>query len=377
MIYFDNASTTKPSAEILKNVLLNIEQDYANPSSLHSLGFSVERKIKESKMLFAKYLGVNYDEIYFTSGGTESNNLAIQGVLNARFRTHNHIITVKTEHPSVKMTVAAFEQKGFEIDYINVDGKGYIEKSHLKELIKENTSIVSVMDTNNETGTIQDIEEIGKIIKEKNKDTMFHVDGVQAFGKKAIQLKYVDLLSFSGHKIHSLGGIGGLYIKKRTKINPMLFGGSQQNSVRPGTENVIGILAFTDATKRCFESMQARSHHVNTLRNRLLQIKDRIEAVYVNSDEENGSPYILNISFLGIKSEVLLHSLESDNIYVGTGSACSGKSDSVLKYMGHTEDIYGSAIRFSFCHENTIEEVDTCILSLEKYVEFLRKFKRR
>jgi len=377
LIYFDNASTTKPSSETLKNVLLDMEYNYANPSSLHNLGFSVEKKIKESRMLFAKYLGVNYDEIYFTSGGTESNNLAIQGVLNAMFRTHNHIITVKTEHPSVRSTVMAFERKGFEVDYISVNKKGYIDKDHLKSLIKENTALVSVMDTNNETGVIQDINEIGKIIKEKNKSTMFHVDGVQAFGKKTIQLKYVDLLSFSGHKIHSLGGVGGLYIRKGTKINPILFGGSQQNSVRPGTENVIGILSFASAAKECFENMEARSGHVKALQNRLLQVKDKIESVHINSDEENGSPYILNISFLGTKGEVLLHSLENDSIYVGTGSACSGKADSILKHMGYTEDIYGSAIRFSFCHENTIEEVDICISSLQKHVEFLRKFKRR
>ena len=377
-IYLDNASTTKPSSQVIEKVIDETKNSYANPSSLHGMGLSVEKKIKEAKVIFAKYLGANPQEIYFTSGGTESNNLAIQGAFNSRLRTHDHIITAKTEHPSVLSTVKMFEQKGYEIEYVNVDKKGYIDKEHLSNLIKEKTAIISIMDTNNETGTIQDINSIGKLIKEKNNSTVFHVDGVQAFGKKKINLKYVDLFSFSGHKIHATKGVGGLYVRKGTKLNALLFGGDQQNAIRPGTENTVGILAFAVATQDCYNNMEERHAYVKTLRSRLLEIKNKIELININGDEDAGSPYILNVSFLGVKGEVLLHSLEQEGIYVGTGSACSSKSShNILSHMGHADNIYSSAIRFSFSHENTLSEVDTCINSLQKSVEFLRKFTRK
>lgn len=378
IIYLDNASTTKPSQKVIKQALYDMEYYYANPSSLHNMGLQIEIKIKQTKYIFAKYLNVAPDEIFFTSGGTESNNLAIQGAFNARLRSHNHIITAKTEHPSVLSTIKVLQQKGYKVDYLDLDDKGYICENNLLNLINNKTAIVSIMDTNNETGVIQNINKIGKLIKEKNSSTIFHVDGVQAFGKKSLNLKYVDLFSFSSHKIHGIKGVGGLYVKRGVRINPLIFGGNQQNTLRPGTENTVGIMSFGRAAQECYENMERANNHVILLRNRLLKIKDKIEHVHVNSDVVNGSPYILNLSFLGVKGEVLLHTLEASGIYVSTGTACSNKNQhNVLRYMVDNKDIYTSSIRFSFSYNNTINEIDKCIEVLQKSVIKLRRIKKR
>lgn len=378
IIYLDNASTTKPSKEVIEEALYHMEHSFANPSSLHNMGLDIEKKIKLTKYIFAKYLNVSPDEIYFTSGGTESNNLAIQGAFNTRLRTHDHIITVKTEHPSVLSNIKLLEQKGYKVNYLDVDEKGYICENNLLNLMNNRTAIVSIMDTNNETGVIQNINKIGKLIKEQNSSTIFHVDGVQAFGKKSLNLKYVDLFSFSSHKIHGLKGVGGLYVKRGVRITPIIVGGNQQNGIRPGTENTMGIITFGKAAQECYENMHKYNNHVISLRNRLLEIKNKIEDVHINSDEVNGSPYILNLSFLGVKGEVLLHTLEQSGIYVSTGTACSNKNQhNVLRHMINDKDIHTSSIRFSFSHNNTIDEIDKCIEVLQKSVEKLRRFKKR
>lgn len=376
IIYLDNASTTKPSKEVKEILLHTIEDFYGNPSSLHNIGLHVEKKIKDAKLNIANHLNVSHDELYFTSGGTESNNIAIQGVVKSRLRNYNHIITVKTEHPSVTSTVKYLEKIGCKIDYVAINEKGYVCKDNLLNLIKDETGLISIMHTNNETGVMQNINELGSIIKEKNNNTLFHVDGVQAFGKINLNLKYVDLLSFSSHKIHGLKGIGGLYIRNGVRILPILFGGNQQNSIRPGTENTIGILSLEKAAQKAYENLEKRNKHVNMLKNRLLEVKNVIQDVHINSDELNGSPYILNISFLGVKGEVLLHSLEQDGIYVSTGAACSGRgSYNILEHMSNNKDINTSAIRFSFSYQNTLCEIDKCIDSLQRNVKLLRRFR--
>ena len=377
MIYLDSASTTKPSPAVVEVVTKSMEEKYFNPSSMHSKGHMVEGVLKDIKEKFADYLNVLPDEIIFTSGGTESNNLAILGAAKAQ-KKKNHIITVKTEHPSVQCSVASLKKQGYKVDYLDTDKWGYVDKTKLKELISEETVLVSIMDVNNEIGVVQDITEIGRIIKKANPEVIFHVDGIQSFGKRRISLKHVDMFSFSSHKIHGPKGAGALYVRNGVKMHPLVFGGEQQKKLRPGTENTFGIFGFAKATEEAYTNMEQRQDHVQTLRDRLLVITKVLPDVVVNSDIVNGSPYILNISFLGVKGEVLLHSLSQDGIYVATGAACSKKTiSSVLKSLGAAKEIHESAIRFSFCYENTAEDIDKTIEVVKKHVEFLRKYVRK
>lgn len=378
MIYFDNASTTKVSHEVSEKVIFMLEKCYGNPSSLHKLGFEAEKEIKEAKKNICDFLKIDINDLFFTSGGTEANNLAIFGSAYANKRKGRNIITMPIEHQSVIMPFKKLEEDGFNVIYLDVDNRGYIDKNKLIENLNDETILVSIMYVNNEIGTIQDIEDIGNIIKKKNKDIIFHVDAVQAFCKHNINIKNIDLLSISGHKIHAPKGIGALYIKKGTKITPILFGGEQQNRIRPGTENSPGIAAFGMACKIAAKNMELNFKKVKNIKSTLMNIVNLIEGVKINGDAENASPYILNMTFEDVKSEVLMHKLEEYEIYVSTGSACSSSQKKHLNAVDilNKEKTEGT-VRFSFCDENTVEEAEKCVEILKEIIPFLRRFKQR
>lgn len=384
MIYLDNCSTTKPREEVIKIISESMNEDFGNPSSLHRLGMKAEKKIKEAREYIAKYLNVSSGEIYFTSGGTESNNIAIQSVVNKQQKRGKHIITTKIEHPSVLNIMKYYEQQGFEVSYLNVDRNGYISLEELKTSIKDTTILVSIIHVNNEIGTIQPISEIGKIISEVNPNVLFHVDGVQGFGKVDISLKSsgIDSYSFSGHKIHGPKGIGGLYIDKKNTLSPIVFGGNQEKGLRSGTENLTGIIGFGEAVRIMTDKIKDESDHVYKLKRYFMdRIKETIEDIKFNSLlDERFSPYILNISFNHVRGEVLLHYLEDKDIYVSTSSACSSKGTEkshVLKSICLKNEEIEGAIRFCFSYENTMEDMEYTIQILKQSIAEIRQITMR
>lgn len=372
-IYLDNSATTKPYKEVVEKMIFALENDYANPSSLHKKGLEVEKNIKKIREDIARTLGVKEKEIYFTSGGTESNNSIIRGVLDKR---KNHIITTKIEHPSVLDTIKTLEKEGIEVTYLDVDSEGKIDINSLKSSIKENTILVSVMHVNNEVGSIQPISEVGKYLKTLKEKVYFHVDAVQSFGKINFKpSKYnIDFMSVSGHKIHGPKGIGFMYIKESSKVKPLFTGGGQEFGFRSGTENIPGIYGLGEAIRITNENLDKNIQKIDSLKNLLKsEILNNIENVKINSPED-GVCHILNVSFLGVKGEVLLHYLEQKDIYVSTGSACSSKKKGsyVLNAMNLSKDEIEGAIRFSLSCFNTEEEILETIKVLKSSVEDLR-----
>lgn len=372
-IYLDNSATTKPYKEVVEKMIFALENDYANPSSLHKKGLEVEKNIKKIREDIARTLGVKEKEIYFTSGGTESNNSIIRGVLDKR---KNHIITTKIEHPSVLDTIKTLEKEGIEVTYLDVDSEGKIDIDSLKSSIKENTILVSVMHVNNEVGSIQPISEVGKYLKTLKEKVYFHVDAVQSFGKINFKpSKYnIDFMSVSGHKIHGPKGIGFMYIKENSKVKPLFTGGGQEFGFRSGTENIPGIYGLGEAIRITNENLDKNIQKIDSLKNLLKsEILNNIENVKINSPED-GVCHILNVSFLGVKGEVLLHYLEQKDIYVSTGSACSSKKKGshVLNAMNLSKDEIEGAIRFSLSCFNTEEEILETVKILESSVEDLR-----
>ncbi|WP_058485396.1 cysteine desulfurase family protein [Defluviitalea phaphyphila] len=381
-IYFDNAATTKVSSSVVKKMIDIFEKDYGNPSSLHIKGVEAEKYIKETTKILSSLLNVSEDEIFYTSGGTESNNLSIIGTARAYHRRGKHIIVSKIEHPSVYRVFKYLEEEGFEVSYVSVDSSGYINEDELKQLIRQDTILVSILHVNNEIGTIQNIDRIGKIIKSTNKNTIFHVDAVQSFGKIKIPAKKwnIDLLSISSHKFHGPKGIGALYKNKEIRLKPLIFGGNQQKGLRSGTENVPGIAGLGIAAKNAYDDLENINKHLYSLKNELWKgIKENISDVYINGPEiKKGAPHILNIRFDDIRGEVLLHALEAKKIYVSTGSACSSNqphpSDTLMAIGLDNKKIQGS-VRFSFSKYNTLEEVELCVQALKEIVSTLRMFK--
>lgn len=372
-IYLDNSATTKPYKEVVEKMIFALENDYANPSSLHKKGLEVEKNIKKIREDIARTLGVKEKEIYFTSGGTESNNSIIRGVLDKR---KNHIITTKIEHPSVLDTIKTLEKEGIEVTYLDVDSEGKIDIDSLKSSIKENTILVSVMHVNNEVGSIQPINEVGKYLKTLKEKVYFHVDAVQSFGKINFKpSKYnIDFMSVSGHKIHGPKGIGFMYIKESSKVKPLFTGGGQEFGFRSGTENIPGIYGLGEAIRITNENLDKNIQKIDSLKNLLKsEILNNIENVKINSPED-GVCHILNVSFLGVKGEVLLHYLEQKDIYVSTGSACSSKKKGshVLNAMNLSKDEIEGTIRFSLSCFNTEEEILETIKVLKSSVEDLR-----
>lgn len=375
MIYFDNASTTRMSEQVMEYMYEFMKKNFANPSSLHSLGFEAEKEITRARKIIASAIRADAEEIYFTSGGTEANNTAILGTADAYRRRGKRVVTMNIEHPSVTDSCKELERRGFEVVTLGVDEKGYIDIDELEKAVNEDTILVSIMYVNNEVGTVQDIEKIYSVIKNKNPRCVFHTDCVQAFCKHPVNSRYADIITMSGHKICSAKGVGAMYIKKGVRVNNLHFGGGQEKGFRPGTENTYGIAAMGKAVEIAFANVESNYERVSEVKNTLMQITDKLENVYVNGDSEKGSPYILNLSFKDVKGEVLLHALENEDIYVATGSACSSRAKEKKKIVDYITDGRGTnAVRFSFSAENTVEEAEKVVESLVKNVPLLRRF---
>ena len=374
-VYFDNAATTKPLDDVIKIYCDMAQKQYGNPSSLHKMGINAENEIKKAASSLADLMGVSPDELLYTSGGTESNNLAVFGIARENKLRNAHVVTTVMEHPSVLECFKALEKRGVQVSYLKTDEKGYICLNELKNVIKSNTILVSVVHVCSETGTVQRIREIGQSIKEINNNTIFHVDGVQSFGKYKIDLNNskIDLFSFSSHKIHGIKGIGCLYVKNGIHITPALYGGAQQRGVRPGTENTAAIAAFTAAAQAAYADMDKNFIKVSEIRNKLLEINDFTQ-ININGDYSNGSPYILNISFIGFTGEVILNALSNEGIYVSTGSACNErrKKENALLRMGLSKERADSAVRFSFSYLNSLSDAEVCLDVLKKVLPLIR-----
>ena len=380
-IYLDNSATTKPYKEVIEKMVYALSTDYANPSSLHKKGIEVEKNIKEIRRNIARTLCVKDKEIYFTSGGTESNNAIIRGVVALNKKRKNHIISTVIEHPSVLNTLKDLEEEGFEVTYLNVDKYGKINLEELKQAIKPTTCLVTIMHVNNEVGSIQPIQEIGKYLKTLNDKVYFHVDAVQSYSKINFKpSRYnIDFMSVSGHKLHGPKGIGFMYIRENNRIKPMLTGGGQEIGIRSGTENTPGIYGLGEAINIINQNLDEKIEKIANLKNLLKnEIVKNIDDIKINSPED-GVCHILNISFRGVKGEVLLHYLEQKKVYVSTGSACSSKKKGshVLNAMELTPDEIEGAIRFSLSDLNTEEEILEAAKIVKESVEDLRMIIRR
>ncbi|MDO4976447.1 MAG: cysteine desulfurase family protein [Eubacteriales bacterium] len=379
-IYFDNGATTRVFPEVKEIMSEVMEIEYGNPSSMHLKGFHAEQYVNKSKEIIAKSLKVDPKDIYFTSGGTEANNMALIGAALAGRRTRRHIITTRIEHASIYNPLGFLEDEGFEVTYLPVDEKGIVLLDALKEALRPDTLMVSIMCVNNEIGSIMPIEEIGKIVKAYDPEILFHTDCIQAYGKlKLFPKKWkVDMLSVSGHKIHGPKGIGFIYIRNGVKIKPIIWGGNQQKGMRSGTENVPGIAGLGKAAEIIYTNHKEKMDTIRGVKEHFIErVVNEVENVKNNSGE---APHICSISFPGVRSEVLLHSLEDRGIYVSAGSACSSNKPEVsgtLRGIGLERDYYESTLRFSFSLYNTVEEADQCVEALKELVPVLRKYKRR
>jgi cysteine desulfurase len=363
LIYLDNCATTKPRPEVVGAMLTVLEDDFGNPSSLHRMGLKVEKLMKKSRREISQYLQVAENELYFTSGGTEGNNIAIQGVFKNKGMSGKHIITTAIEHPAVLNSISDLQNQGCEVTLLKNDKRGLVDLEHLKESIKENTALVSIIHVNNEIGTIQNIDQIGRILRDYPSKPHFHVDGVQSFGKISFSVKSskVDSYAFSGHKIHGPKGIGGLFIDNKARVSPIVFGGNQERGLRSGTENVPGIVGMAAAVTSLIKSGDSERQKVEKLKKLMIErLNQNIPDFLVNSPAgPDFSPYILNVSILGIRGEVLVHWLEDREIFISTTSACSSKGfgkSHVLKAIGLDDKSVEGTIRISFSYE--LEETD-------------------
>ena len=379
-IYFDNSATTMPYDEVIDEVSKSMKEFFGNPSSLHQIGIKAEKRLNEAREYLSKTINAGKDEIYFTSGGSEANNLMIKGLV----KPGHHIITTAFEHQSILKTCEELEGNGVKVTYLNVDENGMISLDELKESICKNTVLVSIMHVNNEMGAIQNIEEIGKIIKEKSSRARFHVDAIQSYGKLPIDVKKmnIDMLSVTAHKIHGPKGVGFCYLKKGLVLNSLIKGGSQEKGLRSGTENLPAVAGMQKAAEITMANMNENYNKVWDLKAYMIERLNEIEDIRINSPKtKDYSPYILNVSFRGVRAEVLLHLLEEEYIYVSTGSACSSKTSVVqgsyvMKALNLSNKDVESAIRFSFNAQNTKEEVDEVIAVIQKSLMFLRRGKR-
>ena len=361
-IYLDNSATTKVLPQVVEAMAEACSQCYGNPSSLHGKGIEAEKLVIQARDVLAGALGAKREEIYFTSGGTESNNWAILGCVHRRRRRGNHIITTKIEHPSVLKVFQFLESNGYEVSYLDSNKEGLVDLAQLKAMVREDTVLVSVMHVNNETGAIQPIEEIGQYLKEVNPRIAFHVDAVQSFGKIALHpvKSGIDLMSLSSHKIHGPKGVGALFIRKGLGMDPLLLGGEQENRMRAGTENVPGIVGFGAAVTQVSGWLRTMNQIASLKGEFLERLQRQVPGVLVNGSLDKAVPNIINLSFPGIKGEVLVHYLEQSHIYVSTGSAChsrSGKGSHVRAALGVDDARLEGAIRVSFSHFNTSEEI--------------------
>lgn len=380
--YFDNSATTRCYPEVAEIVVKTMTEDFGNPSAMHLKGVEAEKYVREAAQILAKILKVNEKEIIFTSGGTESNNLALFGGADANKRSGNHIITTSVEHAAVGQPAERLEQMGYEVTIVPVDHRGVVQLEALEKALRPDTILVSTMYVNNEVGAVMPVEEIAKLVHEKSPKALYHVDAIQAFGKYRIYPKKagIDMLSVSSHKIHGPKGVGFLYINEKARIQPQILGGGQQAGMRSGTDNVPGIAGLGVAAKMVYTDFDKKIEHMYQLKERLAEGFLKLPDVRLNGMEiREGAPQILSASFLGVRSEVLLHTLEEKGIYVSAGSACSShkrKAAGTLSAMGMEAAQRESTLRFSFSEENTFEEVDYALEVIGQVLLMLRRYSR-
>lgn len=387
-VYLDNSATTRVFPEVAELMTKIMCGDYGNPSSLHRKGMEAEQYLRYGRETFARLLKVNEKEILFTSGGTESDNMALTGCAAANRRRGNHLITTGIEHPAVLNTMHYLESQGYQVTYLSVDSRGRISLEELQRAITPGTLLVSIMHTNNEIGALEPVAEAGALIKRMNPNTLFHVDAVQGFGKAKIYPRRmgIDLLSASGHKIHGPKGVGLLYVGEKVKIQPIIHGGGQQMNLRSGTDNVPGIAGFAKAAELLYEHYEDDVRRLYSLKSRFLEGVRKLEGVKINGllpGEPEGAgtaPHIVSVSVAGVRSEVLLHALEEDGIYVSAGSACAARKPQpsvTLKAIGVEKPLLESTIRFSFSVYTTEEEIDYTLRAMYGKIPILRKYTRR
>ena len=380
--YLDNSATTRVFPAVCDKMMQTMEVDYGNPSSLHRKGVEAESYVREAREIIADSMRVSPKEILFTSGGTESNNMALIGTAQANSRLGNHLITTCMEHASVSNPMKYLEKQGFRITYLPIDEYGVVRLDALEQAICQDTILVSIMHVNNEIGSVQPIEEIASIIRRKKPDIVFHVDAIQGYGKYIYRPRRqgIDLLSVSGHKIHGPKGIGFLYIRDGVKIHPLILGGEQQKGMRSGTENVPGIAGLGAAAEEIYRDHEERIAWLYNLRRRFIAGIRTIEGTRINGyPDERNAPHIVSVSFAGVRSEVLLHALEDRDIYVSAGSACSSNHPMVshtLQNIGLPEELLRSTLRFSFSIYTTEEEIEETIKTLRSLLPMLRRYRR-
>lgn len=380
--YLDNSATTQCSQAAADLMMHLLREDYGNPSSLHNRGMEAENYVKEARKRIAQTLKVNEKEIYFTSGGSESNNLAIVGSALANKRSGMHVITTMIEHPSVANPFAYLEELGFAVTYLPVDAYGCISLEDLQEAMCSDTILVSMMHVNNEIGAVEPIEEAARVIKQKNPNCLFHVDAIQSYGKFRIYPKRmgIDLLSVSGHKIHGPKGSGFLFVRDKVKVHPLILGGGQERGMRSGTENVPAIAGLGQAAMEIYQNFESNQTRMYRLRDYFIQEVEQIDGVSVNGHKDHRSaPHIVSVSVSGVRSEVLLHALEDKQIYVSAGSACSSNKPAVsrtLQSIGLKRELLESTVRFSFSVHTTKEEIDYALEAMRGLVPMLAKYRR-
>ena len=382
-VYFDNSASTKVSEKAIEIMLKTMRDDYANTSGKHIKGVEAESYVKDAADIIAKTLKVKKGEIIFTSGGTESNNMALIGGAMSRKRYGKHIIISGIEHPAVYRPAEFLTEQGFELSVLPVNSEGQVDLELLKSTLRDDTVLVSVMYVNNEIGAIEPVEEISKIIKAENKDILFHVDAIQAYTKLRINPKSqgIDMLSASGHKFHGPKGVGFLYIDSNVKINPIIFGGGHQRGMRSGTLNTTGIAGMGVAAKEAYDNFDERINKISDLKYYLMDELEKLEGAILNTGRgENFAPQVISVSFEDIRAEVLLHALEDRGIYVSSGSACSSNHPGIsgtLKAIGVRENLLDATIRISLSELNNKEEADYFIKNLKELLPLLRKFVRK
>ncbi len=383
-VYLDNSATTRTFPEVAELMSKIMCEDYGNPSSMHNKGVQAERYVRYGRETLAKILKVNEKEIYFTSGGTESDNLALIGCAMANYRAGKHLITTKIEHPAILQTMHYLEDQGFEVTYLSVNDMGQISLQELQNAMRKDTILVSIMHTNNEIGAVEPIAEAGRLIKSTNPSTLFHVDAVQGFGKYRIYPKRmgIDLLSVSGHKIHGPKGVGFLYIGEKVKIHNIIYGGGQQKNLRSGTENVPGIAGMAKAAEMLYNHLEEDAERLYSLKDYFCEGLRKIPDIRINNPEGmEGAPHIVSLSVAGVRSEVLLHALEDKGIYVSAGSACSSNKphtagSATMKAIKLPEEFLDSTLRFSMSVYTTREELDYTLQVMYDIIPMLRKYTR-
>lgn len=389
--YLDNSATTRPFDEVRELISKIEDENFGNPSSMHMMGVNAERELRLAKERVAGLLKVKDKEILFTSGGTESDNMAIIGCARANCRAGKHIITTKIEHPAVLESMKYLEEEGFRVTYLDVDKSGRVRLEDLKNALCDETILVSIMQINNEIGSIQNICELSGAVKAYKNTILFHADAVQSFGKLRIYPKKmgIDLMSISSHKIHGPKGTGILYIDEHVKIKPIIFGGGQQKGMRSGTENVPAIAGMALAASLIYEDYDNKTERLYEYKEYLIRELTGMEGIIINGLPEDDrelperiretAPHIISVSVFGIRAEVMLHALEDKGIYVSSGSACASNKPAIsatLKAIGVEKELLDSTVRISMSVLTTREELEYTVQAFKEIVPMLRKYSR-